>query len=74
MFTQIRLSIDQTLENATGVGAPPWSWPRDELAIDVLHKGVYAFVTGAVSDALISPAHFSSAGRPAMGRRLKGFA
>jgi hypothetical protein len=74
MFTQIRLSIDQTLENATGVGAPPWTWPHDELAIDVLHKGVYAFVTGALSDALISPAPFSSAGRPAMDRRLKGFA
>ena len=32
---QLRLSIDQTLENLTGVGAPPWTWPRDELIIDV---------------------------------------
>jgi hypothetical protein len=50
MFTGVRLSIDQTLENATGVGAPPWTWPRDEQVIDVLHKAVYAFTTGAVAD------------------------
>ena len=46
MHANVRLSIDQTLENATGVGAPPWTWPRDELIIDLLHKTVYAFVTG----------------------------
>ena len=74
MFTEVRLTIDQTLENATGVGAPPWTWPRDELAIDVLHKGVYAFATGAISDALVEPAPSSSAARPALGRRLEGFA
>lgn len=73
MFTEIRLSIDQTLENATGVGAPPWTWPRDELAIDTLHKAVYAFTTGAFSDALVPPAPSSSAARPALSRRLKGF-
>lgn len=43
---------DQTLENVTGRGAPPWTWPRRELVVDVLHKAVYAFVTGAVADAL----------------------
>lgn len=59
-YTVVRLSVDQTLENATGVGAPPWTWPRDELAIDVLHKAVYAFATGAAADALInSVAHDS---------------
>jgi hypothetical protein len=52
LFTLVRLANDQTLENLTGQGAPPWTWPRDELAVDVLHKGVYAFVTGAVADAL----------------------
>jgi hypothetical protein len=41
------------LENATGVGAPPWTWPRNELVIDVLHKGVYSLVTGAVADRLV---------------------
>jgi hypothetical protein len=54
LFTAVRLANDQTLENLTGQGAPPWTWPRDELAIDVLHKGVYAFVTGAIADALAS--------------------
>src|SRR4051794_28428289 len=42
MFTVIRLANDQTLENLTGQGAPPWTWPRDELVVDVLHKTVYA--------------------------------
>ncbi|MYS91867.1 MULTISPECIES: hypothetical protein [Streptomyces] len=51
-FTVVRLTNDQILENATGVGAPPPSWPRKELVIDVLHKAVYAFATGAVADAL----------------------
>ncbi|MFK4244693.1 hypothetical protein ACI2KV_17560 [Micromonospora chokoriensis] len=52
VFTALRLANDQILENATGVGAPPLTWPRQELAIDVLHKSVYAFATGAVADAL----------------------
>ena len=55
-YTVLRLSVDQTLENATGVGAPPQTWPRDELVIDVLHKAVYAFTTGTVADALTGPA------------------
>jgi hypothetical protein len=52
MFTVVRLTNDQILENATGVGAPPTTWPRPELAVDLLHKAVYAFATGAVADAL----------------------
>ncbi|MGK5682158.1 hypothetical protein [Actinoplanes sp. URMC 104] len=52
MFTVVRLTTDQILENATGVGAPPQTWPRDELVVDVLHKAVYGFATGAVADAL----------------------
>ncbi len=51
-FTVVRLTNDQILENATGVGAPPSTWPREELVVDVLHKAVYAFTTGAVADAL----------------------
>jgi len=74
MHTNLRLSFDQTLENLTGAGAPPWTWPRDELAIDVSHKALYALVTGAISDALVPPARGSSAERRALGRRLKGFA
>jgi hypothetical protein len=53
LFTNLRLLNDQTLENATGVGAPPWTWPVDEQVIDLLHKGIYAFATGAVADRLI---------------------
>lgn len=49
----LRLLNDQTLENATGVGAPPWTWPVEEQVIDILHKAVYAFATGAVADRLI---------------------
>ncbi len=74
MHTNLRLTFDQTLENASGVGAPPWTWPRDELLIDVSHKAVYSFVTGALTDALVSPSPGSSARRRALGARLKGFA
>jgi hypothetical protein len=52
MFIIIRLANDQTLENITGQGAPPWTWPRDDLVVDLLHKGVYAFTTGLIADAL----------------------
>jgi hypothetical protein len=72
MHTQLRLSVDQTLENATGTGAPPWTWPRDELVVDILHKGVYALATGAVTDALVPAAPGSSAARRSLGHRLKG--
>jgi hypothetical protein len=51
-FAVLRVTNDQILENATGVGAPPETWPRKELVVDVAHKAVYAFVTGAVADAL----------------------
>jgi hypothetical protein len=53
MFLNLRLLNDQTLENATGVGAPPWTWPVDEQVIDLLHKAVYAFATGAIADRLV---------------------
>jgi hypothetical protein len=53
MFLNLRLLNDQTLENATGVGAPPWTWPVNEQVVDLLHKAVYAFATGAVVDRLV---------------------
>ncbi|WP_374727359.1 hypothetical protein [Haloactinomyces albus] len=52
MFAVVRLTNDQTLENASGVGAPPWTWPRTELVVDLAHKAVYALVTGLVADRL----------------------
>jgi hypothetical protein len=54
--TSVRLATDQTLENATGVGAPPWSWSRRDQLVDVGHKAVYSFVTGAVADRLVPQA------------------
>jgi hypothetical protein len=52
LFVNLRLLNDQTFENATGVGAPPWTWPTDEQTVDLLHKAVYAFTTGVVADRL----------------------
>ncbi|CAA9471860.1 MAG: hypothetical protein AVDCRST_MAG65-827 [uncultured Solirubrobacteraceae bacterium] len=74
MHTWMRLATDQTLENATGVGAPPVTWPRSELVIDVAHKAIYSFATGAFADALIEPSPVSSVKRPAQKLRLPGFA
>ena len=74
LHAPIRLTTDQVLENLTGVGAPPWTWPRDEQVIDVLHKTVYSLATGVIADALVSPLPTSSAQRGLLGRRLKGFA
>ncbi|WP_205781425.1 hypothetical protein [Planctomonas deserti] len=53
--TVVRLGFDQTLENTTGAGAPPSSWPAKEFVVDVVHKAVYAVVTGVVADRLIRP-------------------
>jgi hypothetical protein len=61
--TVVRLGVDQTIENATGVGAPPASWPRRELVVDVLHKAVFSFVTGRVADAALAPLLASTRGR-----------
>jgi hypothetical protein len=41
MFTVVRLTADQAQENITGVAVPPWTWPRHELLMGLLHKGVY---------------------------------
>jgi hypothetical protein len=62
------------MENWTGVGAPPWTWPRDELVIDLAGKAVYAFATGVVADALAATAGLSPGQRHAElggGRRMK---
>ncbi len=61
--TVLRLSTDQTLENATGVGAPPRTWPRDEHAIDILHKAIYSVTTGLIAEAMIPPSLQSRRGR-----------
>jgi hypothetical protein len=52
LFFFTRLTTDETMENVSGVGKPPWSWSTSLTTIDVLHKGVYAAVTGVVADLL----------------------
>ena len=53
--TVVRLSFDQTFENATGVGAPPHTWPLREQAWDTAHKAVYSLATGLVAERLVPP-------------------
>ncbi|EMC93080.1 hypothetical protein BAUCODRAFT_37992 [Baudoinia panamericana UAMH 10762] len=53
IFMGIRLLVDQTLENYTGVGALPWTWPVGEQIIDLMHKAIFAAVTGYVADRAI---------------------
>jgi hypothetical protein len=51
--TTLRLATDQTLENATGVGSPPWTWSHRDQVVDVGAKAVYSFATGLVADRLV---------------------
>jgi hypothetical protein len=61
--TATRLAFDQTVENATGVGAPPQTWPLQEQVVDLLHKALYSTVTGVVADRCIAPVLQTRAGR-----------
>ena len=61
--TATRLSFDQTVENTTGVGAPPRTWPHREEAVDVAHKAVYSLVTGLLAERWVPPVLESSRGR-----------
>ncbi len=47
---------DAGLYAALDIAPAPWDWEPEELTTDILHKGVYAAVTGAVYDALPTPA------------------
>jgi hypothetical protein len=61
--TVVRLAFDQTLENGTGHGAPPRTWPAREQAWDAAHKAVYSFATGLVAERLVRPDLESRRGR-----------
>jgi hypothetical protein len=61
--TVVRLSVDQTLENSTGVGAPPRTWPLREQAWDTAHKAVYSLATGLLAERLVAPSLESRRGR-----------
>jgi hypothetical protein len=71
----VRLAVDQTLDNVTGVGSPPWTWSRRDQLVDVAHKAVYSLATGAVADRLIAdpslltPRRLGRAPRAASGAR-----
>ena len=43
---------DVALYRTLGIADAPWHWSADELRADLVGKGVYAAVTGAVYDAL----------------------
>ena len=45
-------SGDIMLYKGLGIAAWPWQWSLEELAPDVLHKGIYAAVTSAAYEAL----------------------
>jgi hypothetical protein len=47
--------FDQTMENATGAGAPPSTCPRSQRVVEVTYKALYALVTGALADPLVAP-------------------
>ncbi|WP_286179700.1 hypothetical protein [Arthrobacter sp. ISL-95] len=53
--TAVRIAFDQTLENATGMGAPPATWNTQEQLIDVFHKTIYSLATGITADQWIQP-------------------
>ncbi|MCW2636997.1 MAG: hypothetical protein JWQ99_3364 [Blastococcus sp.] len=53
--TAVRLSFDQTMENSTGCGAPPHTWPVREQAWDTAHKAVYSVATGVFAERLVPP-------------------
>jgi hypothetical protein len=61
--TVLRLSFDQTMENATGVGAPPRTWPVREQIIDGGHKALYSLVTGLIAERLVAPELESGRGK-----------
>lgn len=61
--TVVRLAFDQTVENGTGVGAPPATWPSNERVVDVVHKAVFSVVTGVLADRILPPVLASGRGR-----------
>ncbi len=60
--TVVRLAFDQSVENVTGVGAPPHTWPRQEQIVDLAGKAIYSFTTGLVAERLVAPVLQSSRG------------
>ncbi|WP_207456258.1 hypothetical protein [Desertivibrio insolitus] len=60
--TAVRLGFDQTVENATGAGAAPSTWPAQERVVDIAHKTVFSVVTGVIADRVLPPVLMTSRG------------
>jgi hypothetical protein len=58
----VRLSFDQTLENSSGCGAPPRTWPPREQAWDTAHKAIYSWTTGLLAERFVPPSLESGRG------------
>jgi hypothetical protein len=53
VHTGVRIMMDQVMETSAGVSSLPWTWPINEQVVDLVHKGVYAVVTGYVCDRVV---------------------
>lgn len=42
--------LDRSLEGAAGSAQPPGSWPLEKQLLDVVHKGIFALVSGKLVD------------------------
>jgi hypothetical protein len=62
VHTVVRLAFDQSVENLTGAGAPPSTWPVQEQVVDAGHKAVYSFVAGWLADRLVAADQQSARG------------
>ena len=62
VHTVVRLASDQTFDNAVVMGVPPWAWPRQKQTIHILHKAIYSFVTGWITDRVITSSSVAKAG------------
>ncbi len=58
----MRLATDQTFENASGMGAPPHTWPIEEQVVDIGHKALYSLVTSLLAERWVAPALQSQRG------------
>ncbi len=53
IFMALRLTADEVLEYSNGTTPPPWTLPILDQTVDLLHKFVFAFVSGYVCDRTI---------------------
>lgn len=61
MFLALRLTTDEVLEYNAGTIPLPWTMPIMDQTIDLLHKFVFAFVSGYVCDITIQGVRYFGA-------------